>query len=734
MHNGFKKLALGITGVALLSGKTLATGPTVETPADLIITDRLPAGAVLDGAGPWDDGTPTGTNSGTLNIYDFTGALTLSDIVDAPLAPNGLQDVVWDFAELDGPGGSVLGSGTTIRIDDGTNAAQGASAEPTFSDLGSSSFDNVAGSAPLDFRNVPRTTSTGPAVPTFLDETTIKLYFATLGDPTESVASTEFNVYTTNDITVSNGDDFSLPSSVFTPVEAFSDFEGWYQTARLDQGVVFDTGPVGGAANYVAPLQFSANVGDLPNSVPAIGSLVSTPDEFGAGSTFLTIPAATDTFTVQTDTGSGGISFNRANNQYPQLLGFGSFFEGIPSTANDFVNVTADELYMVRWNLSTPTDIADVEQLPLAQLIVGETGSFGVGRSLLSFDGNNLNNLAGSSIAFRQYFYAHDAGEIGFFINVFDSVSAGAPGFPAGHTGHDVSVESVEVFTVNTAGLTGENVVFNQGQTSVPLVSGEPAPPSTGLEEFDLNFWYGRDQFAFIADNTGDAADSRNASFTPNTPFVGVGQPYTAPNTTASTLSYTLGQGDGPAFIIWDTLGSSQIDSSSGDPTIANPREVLTAPEGTLVVMDYWLSATGSTAQLPFTRVGMASQNIYPTSTSITATDPIQGYAAYMEFNPDSTADGLANGTSVNPAIGFQAGSARRARLVWEVQLTSTATDSGTYAFRPTVESFVIPAGVSGGGASQANGTINIHRVVVTTFDKPAGAETTTVPASLTDL
>lgn len=725
MHNGFKKLALGITGVALLSGTAFATGPTIESPPTLIITDRLSAGAIADGAGPWDDGNPGGSTSGSFNIFDFTGAITLSDYVSAPLAPGGLNDVNWDFVELDPSDDSVITSGQTIQITDGTNSSLGQAAEPVFADLdGGTAFNPVGSNDPLDFRNVVRTTGSGPAVGNFLDQTRIKLFAATNADPLSSVASTTFDVYTTNDIAVAEGDQFSIPSTVFVPVEGFDDMGGWYEVQRFDQAAIFD----------VSPIRFSTSFGNLPDSVPARASLDSTVSEFNAAITRLTVPASTATLSMSTDTVAAGAG---ATNPFltefaPQLIGFGSFFEDIPSTANDSVAVTADTLYMIRWDLSTPFTTSQGAQLPLAQLIVGETGAYGLGRSLVSFDNNGDNNLVGANLAFRQYFYAHDSGDIGFFMNLFDQATAGTTaaneGFPQGHVGHNVTINRVDVFEVQTAGLTGESVIFNQGQASVPLVSGEPTPPATGVAQFDLDAWTGRDGFAGIGTNA-----ARNVSFTPSVPLNGAGTARPDTGAVADILSMTIGAtGAGPLNMIWDTFNTLSINGS--EPAVdASISEIFELDEGTLVFMDYWLSATGSTAQLPFTRVGMGSANVIPGGG--TDNDSIQGYVAFQEFTPRSTVFGLADGTTAAPAIGLQAGSARRARLVWEVQLTTSAgaTGGGQYAFRPVMESFVIPAATPS-DESNAIGTVNLHRVVVTTYDPPTGAETASVPPSLTDL
>jgi len=58
---------------------------SIAGPNGVIITDRLPS------------------TDHSIQVYNFTGALTLSDIVSAPLSSKDLDDVIWDFAELDAP-------------------------------------------------------------------------------------------------------------------------------------------------------------------------------------------------------------------------------------------------------------------------------------------------------------------------------------------------------------------------------------------------------------------------------------------------------------------------------------------------------------------------------------------------------------------------------------------------------------------------------------------------------
>jgi len=529
-----------------------------------------------------------------------------------------------------------------------------------------------------------------------------------------------------------------IGGSALIPVEAFEDMGGWFQTARLDYGAVYRINSM-----FVSPVQFSNSIGDLPNSVPTLDDLSNVVGEM-LPQTFTIVPSNTQSLTLMTDTGEAfaGINLNGVPNSYPQLIGFGSFNEAIPTLSNNSIFVEADKLYMIRWRLESPYGIEDSTKLPLCQLIVGENGAYGLGRSLLSFDGNSMNNLAGGFFEFRQYFYAHDSGDIGFFVNLYDEAtdSPNRSAYPDGHLGHSIKIHRIDVFEVDPEKLTNEQVIFNQGQASVPVDVNEPSPSPLNYEgEFDLDVWSGIDYFQAIADETNT---SRNPVHLPITPFVALGESYNATGQTAERLSYSFQGGLGPTFISWNTLKTRGIDDDSDDPVYSEVRELLEVDEGTLVVMDFWLSAFGTPAQLPFVRVGMRSDNVLPGGGLPEPGAPIQGYVAYHEFFSSSQPFPRADGTLAYSPTNLINGATKRVRLVWEAQLTSTSLDTGRYAFGPEIQTFEIPINLEilGGGpnatqrATIANGAIITHRVVVTTYDQPAGALTETIPAGLTDI
>lgn len=740
MHNGFKKLALGITGVAMLSGTSLALGPTISQPPTLIITDRTKASVILQGGAEFDDLTVNGTDSETFNNYIFTEAFSLSDLVTVPAGAT-LADVEWNFAELDPSDDSILAAGQTISISDGTVSSTGVSSAPTFASLGTPFFDTVLDADPLSFENVVRTTNTTGTIGNFDDLARIRLYAATTTDATETVATATFDIITTNDTGISVGDAFSVPSSVFIPVEGFDDLGGLLNQFALNLGPVFQTAPIGlSAANDVSP-----------DSVPSVASLVTDVGTDSTTRSFLppntpTLRLFTNTDTTdQTVTNAFGPGNGNLTNYGPELIGYGSFIEAHPTLAST-ATVEANKLYMVRWNLTSPNTPASATRLPLAQLLVGASDGGGIGRTSLEFGNNSFNNLVsptvGEAFDIRQYFYAHGAGDLGFFINLFDTATVNTPEFTNadGHQGHDITINRVDVFEVNTAGLTGESVLFNQGAASVTLAAGQTiAPTSTGQELFDLDIWAGRDQLSFIAAAHGASAN-RNSSLTPDNPISGTGTVVTPTNATASRLSFTHGTGNGPTFIQWDTFNSLTTITGDPDPVRANPREVLELTEGDLVFMDYYLSATGSNATLPFTRVGVQSDNIpvggLPTVASVS------GLVGFMQMEPrpggiartgNPIDPALPVGTQAIPAVPFDSTGSRLLRFVFEVQLTSTPgidRSAPNYAARPTFQSYVIPGGALESGAQ---GTVNLDRVVVTKYDPVTGADIA-MPASLTDI
>lgn len=714
-----------------IQNNKLSSNIFINNIENIVITDRLEIGAVLSGLGPFDDETPSGTTM-PQNLYFYYDVFDLMEKVQGTGFDH--SNVRWDFAELDFDTLEIITIDRSIAINAGNGYELGLKTIPSYEQLVSDqTFPSVGEASLLSFRNDDRTSRSETILPAFLDSTKLIIYFALENDPKESVYTEVIDVFTTNDAQISNGDWIIQPASALISITGISDFEGWYQTARSDIGT-----------SYSSPTIFTEGLGDLPDSIPSLAELNDTADEFEFfDETFKTVPEAIKSLTLMTDTGLAGEGFalNGMQDAYPQLIGFGSFFEGIPSTSNQLIEVEADELYMVRWNLSTPFDatVENARMLPLVQLIVGETGSYGLGRSIMSFDHKSSGNIVGQNLSIRQFFYAHDAGEIGCFINIFDIAtdnsatdSFGGYLFPDGHMGHNITIESIEFFRVDTNSLTGEEVVYNQGQEIIPLAPGEPPPPTVNRTgDFDLNFWVGRDQFADIAE---DNQASRNTLFNPTTPFNGMLKPYDPSNTTAPVLSYAISPGEGPAYLIWDTINSSAYNTEETDPLLSFPREVLEANEGEVYMMDFWLSATGPTENLPFTRVGMYSGVLSPGNTSIDSVEPYpQAFVAYHEFNPDSTPDMLANGLVANPAIPLRNDAARRVRLVFEPQLTTTNQDTGSLAFRPSMETFVIPMEEPNTAEAAASGTINFHRVTVTKYNKHPSFDSQRVPFQIFD-
>jgi len=523
----------------------------------------------------------------------------------------------------------------------------------------------------------------------------------------------------------------------FTPIEAFDDFGGWVQTARLDVGIQFLGS---GVFSPIAPAMVSGSIGDLPDSIPDLDDLKSDILTSSSTQNFLIVPENTESLTLMSDTGiSGeGISLNNSPDAYPQLLGFSSYLPGADLAGNHFVSVDEDKLYLIEWNLSTPFEISDTTKLPFIRFAAGSLAAGGLGMSNITFDANSSNQIVGDEVVLRQYFHAHATGEMGFEVVIYDGVtenvqynSVSRIGYPNGHIGHNVTINKIEVFEVDESQLSGKEVVFNEGQESVPLFTDEPAPdPSNYTGGFELDYWGGRDFFQFLADGAGA---SRNTSIFPDRPIRTPSNsvPFERNGDTADILTFSVNSGEGPMFITWDTQNSRVSESDGSDPANFTAEEVLEVEEGELVFMDFWLSAIGATANLPFTRVGISHDFFGPGGEEL---ESLQGFFAFHEFSTNF--DGLrgVDGSTIPNALTLQNGSSRRVRLVFEPQLVSTPVGSpGRFAFRPTIQSFEIPV-VSNSRSAEAEGFININRVVVTRYDAPDGIESLDVPSVLNNI
>jgi len=720
MHNGFKKVALGITGVALLSGTTFAVGPTVNDPPTLIITDRIKESSVLDlgGTGQIFEGNPSNA-SDTQGIYRFTEAFSLSDYISLSEGA-GIADVKWDFAEVDAS--DVIVSVNTIEIDDGTNVSTGLASEPSFADVNSSPFATVGAADPLTFRNVPRSTgSTVPVTPAFVDETKIKLFATNVNDSGEQVVSTTFDVITTNDTTIAVGDKISAPSTIFTPVVGFDELDGWYLVFNVGQGALLNQAP------YIltSPVVETADVTpDESLLVPSgIFNLPVTPP----GTPEVLIQTATDTPT------SANTAITAIQPFSPQQVSWGSFAEAY--AGGDSFQAVQDTIYLTRWSLVSPLTDANILQLPLLDISVGSSTEYDLGRSFKSIGAGVLANLAGDQ-SYNIYFYAHDAGEVGFQIAAFDVFGNTSDNYPAGHVGHNIGVDKVEVFAFSENDLTGETYLMNQGGVAnagdfIPSVDEFATIDDTDYEgEFDLDIWMWTDEQQGFRDALGASAD-RNTTSTPVNPVT------FRPNedNTASVLTTSVDTGNGFVQPYWSTLGT--IFVNDGD----TPVPTFSATEDELVFLDFWVSSPDATV-FPQVRVGYQTSQLDPVGTEyqVNGTPIALGLAGFNVFTAAPQPLLRSDGSGSDQALALGSG-ARRARYVFQPQITwagisGLTGDTTAQPFIPRAELYSAP-GPFGAPApvvqEDREGTLRLHRVIVKTYDLPADVDTVPFPSTLLD-
>lgn len=745
MFNGFKKVAFGVSSAALLSGTAFAVGPTIQAPPTLIITDQISQAAIDQGATPtFDNGTNNGVTA-SQGVYRFTEAFDLSNYVSI-VSPGDINTVKWDFAELNGSGGTPLASGTTITIDDGTNVSAGLGAAPTYAQVTTSSFASVAAADNLSFTNVARAGVTTP----FEDTAYLKLYVASTADTDQRVESAEFVVITENNSGL--GDRFSAPSTIFTPLAQFQDLDGWAKSFDFN----FATNFVITKAQHQPNAFGAAHIGGV-QIVSTNGTTTSLTDDSNwakttdmqsapAGSTFVPItgPLATanpallvapavdpggnsflDNAYYVTPPGTASIllrgfnstapRFNNTNgtgqpatnslfvNFAPQFLGFISGRSG--QNEGQFVTAAPGDVLLARWYLNDAgtTTIAQSGKQPQLSLRMGSQEDIrGMGLALADTipGGNNGIGIGGEE--FRQYFYSHSTGKVFFQVNTQSSTVSSAT--INGVNDLILTVDRIDVAKFDRANLTGENIVFNQGAPSV-TVDGGPlgVPAPAGSVPFDMV-----DTWA----NQGTVGNGFGGRISyGRTPASGA---------TATRLSITIAGaasvGNNDLVIYgggWDTVNT--ILSPTGTAQEAIPME-----NGKLYFYDFYLSATPS-ATNPAVNVGINTSAAGRTGglNTIPATTNSEGRQAIFTFNSDNTNPNRLDGTPAGTDLSLGT-AAKRFTVVYEPQIKTGSGMDG----RPFVETYGFPTNPFNSPDYFYAGTVNIDRVVVTEYDAPSDVDT----------
>lgn len=522
--------------------------------------------------------------------------------------------------------------------------------------------------------------------------------------------------------------DFRVSGSVtiFNPYACIETFQGWFpeEISPVDPAGVQTPAPTAVAA--------SVTNGALPDLLVAssgTGSLTNQTDGTPAG-----------------NVGASGL----------QYVSWKSMRRDIPGTLAMPIGSPA-QLVMVEWTVAA--DAATVTstsnngrratsvQTPTVRFRVGEMSNLGNGQSQDLLPAVGINKLVDAETRYRTYHYVKKGGfydtteglndavlpfpwgadddppvMIGLAFDIVDTTTSLDPFAQTvgGQRLYGLTVERAEVYTTTRARLGNANVVYNTGVPGgFPLASGEPAPPADGFTPFNLQHWDSRDE-----GGTG------RATFSPAEHGV-VG-------TTTLPLTMSMTPGAGLLVATWDTrdFASSTLLSADG---IGQGREVVTVDNGVLVSVDVWLSSPqGATSNnlLPgvldidsggtsSARIGFQTDIWGPTGSGEEEPDDEeipgapnyfgQGRAGMFEFCA-SNREQYDTAYLMEPVYALRTG-ARRISYFFEPQARD-AFDFDALSFRPSIQAWSAPANGSD-LAAQVSGSIEIQRVVVTTYARP---------------
>lgn len=541
----------------------------------------------------------------TQNLFRFSDAFVLEAYVSD--ADSAVSELKYLFTEstVAAPSTPLTGGSQTISIDGNLGYA---TLPPTSADILLDGYNVDTGGDALDFRNVlysPEPNATPYADPGVVDDEAIITMFVT--DQEESgVGFKSFSVITTNDGTL---DRLSESTGIFTPVDCFDTFDGWVYAGAS----TFLT------LGYQLPT-VSGDPADL-TQVPA------------------TSPAPAATASVTAGTGNGG-----------QVDGTNLLADWALPAGN--LPLTQGNLYMFRWTIAGDNAPGNELNNSTLRVRVGPNSTDGIGQAHESWVEGGFNHSGPNTTArgFRQYAYAHASGDAQLFFDVYDFTPTVAL---------DATLSKVEVFTVDTNGLTGETQVYNAGNGSMVPASGQPTPAGSPAAFDTAGVW------RFNNVNT-----ARSITTT------GSGATALIQNLSSAGTAMTYGT--------WITDGSTGLDNFL---SIGNDR---------LLWVDIWMSAPTPSADLPEVRLGVLGSQ-----TDVSGAGASR--SSHFIFRSDNAASVL---NSLET-------SSRRFSIVMEPQMLVGSTWLGNITF----DVFAFQPFLSGVNDS---GVTRIDQVTVRTFDAPA--------------
>ncbi|MCB2155144.1 hypothetical protein KQI84_09675 [bacterium] len=539
----------------------------------------------------------------TQNLFRFSDAFELASYVSDADSPASELKYLFTESTVASPSTPLTGGAQTISIDGNLGYA---TLPPTTADILLDGYNVDTGDA-LDFRNVqysPEPNATPYADPGSINDEAIITMFVT--DQEESgLGFKSFSVITTNDGTL---DRLSESTGVFTPVDCYDTFDGW----------IFAGASTFLTAGYQLPT-VSGDANDLTQS-PA------------------TSPAPAATASVTAGTGNGG-----------QVDGTNLLADWALPSGN--LTLTQGNLYMFRWTIAGDNAPGNELNNATLRVRVGPNSTDGIGQAHESWVEGQFNNSGPNTTprAFRQYAYAHATGDAQLFFDVYDFTPTVAL---------DATLSQVEIFTVDTNGLTGETMVYNAGNPAMVAASGQPTPAASPTT-FDI----------------GGVWRFQNINPTRSITTTGSG--------TTALIQNLNGTGTAMTYGTWISDG----DGLQNFLSVGNDK---------LLWVDIWMSAPTPSVDLPELRLGVNGSQ-----TDVGGAGA--GRTSHFNFRSDNAASVL---NSLET-------SSKRFSIVMEPQMLTGSTWLGNITF----DVFAFQPFLSGVNDS---GITRIDQVTVRTFDSPA--------------
>jgi hypothetical protein len=416
-----------------------------------------------------------------------------------------------------------------------------------------------------------------------------------------------------------------------------------------------------------------------------------------------------------------GSSSSTNPNLAPQYAAWQSWRRDIES-AKTTLPVDPDRVYMIRWTTTVqPACLSALSpQTPDVRFRVGDPTNLGLGQAHDVLPAPGANGIVGSGThVHRSYYYAPSNtpanAEIGFMFDVFDFYQGDGGGFyTEGAANYGLDLQKMEVFSLQRDELAGETIELNAGNPSAFATGDGTTPPTAGATPFtlfDFTTAQHSGDWEFRASSyVSDGSSNRNPArlFSPN------------------KLSMSLGTGSENVIGTWDTRGFVLRQKPDNFAPQSTAKEIVSGiPNNKLLCVDAWLSSpqgSASNNHLPVMRLGFSTDMFGETGLSQDSPRRyiMQGRVSYSEFRAWNRTDAGDLFVSVPSTLALGT-TPRRYTAVMEPMIRA----GSTIDVRPFIQFWSFPLDLTAtpdtfrDDRSDA-GTMEIHRVVITSYDLPA--------------